>query len=479
MGSKPEANYMPHMVLIPYPIQSHIKTMLKLAKLLHSKGFHITFVNTEFNHQRFLKSRGPDALDGLPHFRFETIPDGLPPSHIDASQETIPLAMAVENNMLAPLKVLLAKLDNPPITCLVSDVFLRFTITAAEELGLPIVMLVTMSACGYMGFKQLHDLKEKGFLPLKDDSYLTNGYLENTIIEGIPGMKPLQLKDFPYTRTIDPDDFPFNFVMRAAEASVKAHAIDIHTFDALEQDVLDGLSTIFPRVYSIGPLQLLLNQIQQDGLSSVGYNLWKEDSECLQWLDTKEPKSVVYVNFGSIAVMTAEQLVEFAMGLANSEISFLWIIRPDLVTGESAILPSEFQVETQNRGFVTSWCPQEEVLNHPSVGGFLTHTGWNSIIESLCAGVPVICWPLFADQPINCSYACIEWGVGMEIDNNVRRDEVETLIRNLMGGEECKKMREKAKHWRKVAEEATVPNGSSSINLDKFINEMLQSNITL
>lgn len=479
MGSKPEANYMPHMVLIPYPFQSHIKTMLKLAKLLHSKGFHITFVNTEFNHQRFLKSRGPDALDGLPHFRFETIPDGLPPSHIDASQETIPLAMAIENNMLAPLKVLLAKLDNPPITCLVSDVFLRFTTTAAEELGLPIVMLVTMSACGYMGFKQLHDLREKGFLPLKDESYLTNGYLETTIIEGIPGMKPLQLKDFPYTRTIDPDDFPFNYVMRAAEASVKARAIAIHTFDALEQDVLDGLSTIFPRVYSIGPLQLLLNQIQQDGLSSVGYNLWKEDSECLQWLDTKEPKSVVYVNFGSIAVMTAEQLVEFAMGLANSEISFLWIIRPDLVTGESAILPSEFQVETQNRGFVTGWCPQEEVLNHPSVGGFLTHTGWNSIIESLCAGVPVICWPLFADQPINCSYACIEWGVGMEIDNNVRRDEVETLIRNLMGGEECKKMREKAKHWRKVAEEATVPNGSSSINLDRFINEMLQSNITL
>jgi hypothetical protein len=275
---------------------------------------------------------------------------------------------------------------------------------------------------------------------LTDESYLTNGYLESTIIEGIPGMKRLQLKDFPYTRRIDPDDFAFNFVMRAAETSVKAHAIAIHSFDSLEKDVLDGLSTIFPRVYSIGPLQLLLNQIQQDGLSSIGYNLWKEDSECLQWLDTKEPKSVVYVNFGSIAVMTAEQLVEFAMGLANSEISFLWIIRPDLVTGESAILPAEFQVETQNRGFVTSWCPQEEVLNHPSVGGFLTHTGWNSIIESLCAGVPVICWPLFADQPINCSYACIEWGVGMDIDNNVKREEVEKLIRNLMGGEECKKM---------------------------------------
>ncbi|KAG5252574.1 7-deoxyloganetin glucosyltransferase [Salix suchowensis] len=420
--------------------------MLKLAKLLHSKGFHITFVNTEFNHQRFLKTRGPDALDGLPNFRFETIPDGLPPSHIDASQETIPLAMAVENNMLAPFKVLLAKLDDPPITCIVSDVFMRFTVTAAEELGLPIVMFVTMSACGFMGFKQLHHLLEKGFLPLKD---------------------------YPYTQVINPNDFGFNFVMQAAETSVKAHAIAFHTFDALEQDVLDGLSTIFPRVYSVGPLQLLLNQIQQDGLSSIGYNLWKEDSECLQWLDTKEPKSVIYVNFGSIAVMTAEQLVEFAMGLANSEISFLWVIRPDLVSGETAILPAEFAAETKNRGFVTSWCPQENVLNHPSVGGFLTHAGWNSIIESLCAGVPVICWPLFADQPINCSYACVEWGVGMEIDSNVEREGVEKLIRNLMGGEQCKKTREKAEHWKKVAEEATVSNGSSSINLDRFINEML------
>ncbi|KAJ6304395.1 hypothetical protein OIU77_018122 [Salix suchowensis] len=74
-------------------------------------------------------------------------------------------------------------------------------------------------------------------------------------------------------------------------------------------------------------------QIEENGLKSIGYNLWKEDRACLQWLDTKEPKSVVYVNFGSVTVMTADQLVEFAMGLANSKISFLWIIRPDLVTG--------------------------------------------------------------------------------------------------------------------------------------------------
>ena len=163
MGSKS----MPHIVLIPCPLQSHIKTMLKLAKLFHSKGFYITFVNTEFNHKRFLKSRGPDALDGLPNFRFETIPDGLPPSDIDATQEIDSITMAVENNMLAPFKDLLAKLVNPAVTCIVSDTFMPFTITAAEEAGLKVVMFVSMSACGYMGYKQLHSLKEKGFFPLK------------------------------------------------------------------------------------------------------------------------------------------------------------------------------------------------------------------------------------------------------------------------------------------------------------------------
>ena len=147
-------------------------------------------------------------------------------------------------------------------------------------------------------------------------------------------------------------------------------------------------------------MQLLLKQIDEDGMKSIGYSLWRDENESLQWLDTKEPKSVVYVNFGGIIVMTAEQLVESAMGLADSNHSFSWIIRPDLVIGDSAILPAEFEADIQIRGFITSWCPQEEVLNHPPAGGFLTHSGRGSTIESLSAGVPMACWPLFADQKL-------------------------------------------------------------------------------
>jgi UDP:flavonoid glycosyltransferase YjiC (YdhE family) len=143
---------------------------------------------------------------------------------------------------------------------------------------------------------------------------------------------------------------------------------------------------------------LLLEQVDEDGMKSIGYSLWKDENESLQWLDTKEPKSAVYVNFGSIIVMTAEQLVEFAMGLADSNHSFSWIIRPDLVIGDSAILPAEFEVDIQIRGFIASWFLKRKCSNIHQLAHFLTHSGRGSTIESLSAGVPMACWPFFAGQ---------------------------------------------------------------------------------
>ncbi|KAL5563918.1 hypothetical protein UlMin_033665 [Ulmus minor] len=448
----------PHVVCIPLPAQGHINPMIKLAKLLYSRGFHITFVNTENNHNRLLKSRGPNSLDGLPSFKYESIPDGLPPSDKDATQNGASVFVSIRKNCMAPFGDLLKKLnsspDVPSVSCVVSDAVMSFTLDAAEELGIPNVLFWTTSCCSYLSFIYVRQLIDKD----------------------------IRLRDLPsFIRTTDPNDMFLKIVISDNEGAKKASSIIFNTYDALEHEVLQTLSSVLtlPPIYTIGPLPLLLdNQVTDENIKSIGSNLWKEEPYCLEWLDSKEPNSVVYVNFGSNIFMTPEQLVELAWGLANSEKAFLWIIRPDLVIGEASILSPEFSIDTNERGLIASWCSQEQVLRHPAIAGFLTHSGWNSIVESISCGVPVICWPFFGDQQTNCRYCCREWEIGMEIEDAVR-GKIERLIRELMDGEKGKKMKDKAMEWKKLAEDATTgPNAKSLLNLDTLINKVLLSQKT-
>ncbi|TKY68757.1 7-deoxyloganetin glucosyltransferase [Spatholobus suberectus] len=383
----------------------------------------------------------------------------------DVTQDLVSLGKSLRENFLPPFRDLLARLNHsaigltPLVTCLIFDCALPFTIQTAQELKLPIVLFPIGSACSILASLHYGTLLEKGLVPLKDESYLTNGYLE-TKVDWIPVMENFRLKDLPDSiRTTDPNIFMVEFSIEVADNMHGASAIVLNTFDELESGVLNALSSTFPSVYPIGPFPSFLNQSPQNHLASLGSSLWKEDTECLGWLESKEPKSVVYVNFGSITVMSLEQLLEFGWGLANSKRPFLWIIRPDLVIGGLVILSTVFVNETSNRGLIASWCSQEQVLNHPSIGGFLTHCGWNSTIESIC--------------PTNCRYICNEWGIGIEIDTNVKREEVEKLVNELMVGEKGKSMRLKVMELKKKAEEDTRPDGRSYMNLDKVISEVL------
>ncbi|CAD6249427.1 unnamed protein product [Miscanthus lutarioriparius] len=196
----------------------------------------------------------------------------------------------------------------------------------------------------------------RGTVPTGDESDLTNGYLD-TAIDWIPGMPGIRLKDIPsFIRTTDRDDVMLNFDGGEAQNARKARGVILNTYDALEQDVVDALRREFPRVYTVGPLATFANAAGGGGLDEIGGNLWKEDTGCLRWLETQRPGSVVYVNFGSITVMTAAQLAELAWGLAGCGSLFLWVIRPDLVSGENAMLPEGFVTDTKERGILASWC---------------------------------------------------------------------------------------------------------------------------
>ncbi|KAK4734072.1 hypothetical protein R3W88_008333 [Solanum pinnatisectum] len=219
------------------------------------------------------------------------------------------------------------------------------------------------------------------------------------IVDGIPGMRNIRLKDLPsFIRTTDPNDILLNYLGDEAQNCLKSSAMIINTFTELERKVLEAIEGRFPNIYVTGPLSLMEKTIPENKLSSFRPSLWKEEFQCLEWLDKQEPSSVIYVNYGCVTLMSDHHLKEFAWGLANSKHPFLWIVRPDIVMGDSAVLPDEFLEEIKDRGLLASWCPQIQVLSHPSIGVFLTHCGWNSTIESISSGVPLICWPFFAEQ---------------------------------------------------------------------------------
>ncbi|RZC64475.1 hypothetical protein C5167_008179, partial [Papaver somniferum] len=272
-----------HIVCIPYPLQSHINAMMKLAKILRFKGFHITFVNTEFNHQRLLNARGPDSVKGLPDFRLETIPDGLPPpTDPNASQDFLAISISIEKNGLEPFRNLIYKLNDtkysnvPPVSCIVADCFMSFTLQAAKEFGILEMLFCPISFCAFACFLHFRDLIQRGLVPLKDESCFTNGFMENTRIDWIPGMKDIRFRDLPgFVRTTDPNDAILHASMIEMGRTYEATALIFNTFDALEKEVLDAFKSqlSLPPIYAVGPLQLLLNQIPQRESVSLGSNL--------------------------------------------------------------------------------------------------------------------------------------------------------------------------------------------------------------
>lgn len=178
MGSIYETNNQPHVVCIPFPAQGHVNPFMLLAKLLHSRGFYITFVLTEFNHSRLIRSKGPEAVKNYPGFRFETIPDGVPPSNPDATQSVTELLHYTKKHSVAPLRDLINKLnsmeDLPPIGCIISDGIMCFAIKVARELGIPVFEFWTASACGLLAYLQFGNLVQKDIFPLKGIHKINN-----------------------------------------------------------------------------------------------------------------------------------------------------------------------------------------------------------------------------------------------------------------------------------------------------------------
>lgn len=219
----------------------------------------------------------------------------------------------------------------------------------------------------------------------------------------------------------------------------------------------------------------------------TGSNSRVNGSECLRWLDTQPPNSVLYVSFGSGGSLSGDEINELALGLELSNLRFLWVnvkAPNDRATASylsgpenehpENFLPKGFIERTRDRGLVMcSWAPQVEVLSHNATGGFLSHCGWNSILESVVNGVPMIAWPLFAEQRTNAAMLVDGLKVAMraEVNENsgiVKKEEIAKVIKSLMEGEEGKEIRRRMKNLKEAAACAVMEDGSSTKTLSEL-----------
>ncbi|KAK9749486.1 hypothetical protein RND81_02G129300 [Saponaria officinalis] len=346
------------------------------------------------------------------------------------------------------------------LTALVADLFGTDAFDVALEFGMKPYLFFPSNAMCLSFLLHLELL----------DAQVTSEYRE--IVEPIrlPGCVPLLGIDF-LDPVQDRKNDAYKWVHHHAKRYKLAEGILVNSFNEMEEGALKALQNPkpgFPPVYSVGPLVKTGESDRVDG------------SVCLTWLDEQPRGSVLFVSFGSGGSLSYLQLIELAHGLEMSEQRFLWVVRApnDKVANASYFsnengrdpldfLPKGYLDRIQGRGLVVpDWAPQVQVLGHEATGGFLTHCGWNSILESVVHGVSLIAWPLYAEQRMN----AVMLTEGLKIaqrpkvdeDSLVRRDEISTIVKGLMEGDEGKQIKIKMEELKESSSRVLSVDGSST-----------------
>ncbi|KAL3751015.1 hypothetical protein ACJRO7_011917 [Eucalyptus globulus] len=441
-----------HVVVLPYPSQGHINPLLQFAKRLASKGLKATLATTHYT----VKSIH------APNVGVEPISDGFDEKGFAQAGSEVVFLKSFEEHGSRTLSEVIEKYSSTdaPVTCVVYDSFFPWALNVAKQHGIFGAAFFTNSIANSNIFYRLHCGLLKLPLEFHDEELL------------VPGLPPLNSRDLP-SFLQSPGTYPAYLAMKLRQFTNtdKADWIFGNSFEALEYEEAKSISDLWPAKL-IGPMvpsAYLDCRIDKD--NTYGASLWKPlNIECANWLETKPPKSVVYVSFGSMISLTAEQMEEIAWGLKESGFPFLWVVRPS----ELDKLPQGFGEFVQEKVMIATWCNQLEVLAHRATGCFMTHCGWNSTLEGLSAGVPMVGVPRFADQFTNAKYVEEIWGVGVrpkeDEEGVVRREEVVKCLNEVMRGDRSDEIERNGRKWMELAKEAISEGGSS----DRCINEFVE-----
>ncbi|CAL4947556.1 unnamed protein product [Urochloa decumbens] len=458
-------------IYAPPVMISHLVPLVELGELVAAHGLEVTIVLgglTDDAAAATSSSIAEGAATAHPAgLSFHRLPYVTRPRDVPAHDyvlQTFALARASNSD----LREFLRAASPSQVSALVLDFFCGCAVDVGAELGIPTYFFFTSSISG------LAEMLYHPVIHEQTTALRLRGHGGDDHVHA-PGNPPIPLRDLPaaYADCL-------SLFLGVAEQMCKSHGLIVNSFRSLEpratDAIVNGLCTPpgcrTPPLHCIGPLLKL---------GEAGTNR----HECLAWLDAQPEASVVFLCFGTMGRFNMEQTRQVARGLERSGQRFMWVLRrpPDQDDGKlnadpdlDALLPDGFLARTKDKGLVVkSWAPQREVLAHAAVGGFVTHCGWSSVLEAIMGGVPMLAWPMYAEQRMNKVFLVegMQLAVVMEgYDKEMVGDEeVATKVRWLMESDGGRELRERARAARRRAKEALSDCGESRTSLLELVEQ--------
>ncbi|XP_027176125.1 UDP-glycosyltransferase 73C4-like [Coffea eugenioides] len=471
-----------HFVLLPLMAPGHMNPMIDIARLLARRGEIVTIVTTTLNAKRIETIASGLCIRIVP-LQFPSVAAGLPEGceNLDMipSMDSLSQFFVATDMLQQPVEELLAELKPRP-SCIISDLSFWWTTLVAQRFQIPRLVFHGTGCFALYVTRRLMISKVPN--NVKSDS-------DYMVVPGLPHRVELTKAQLPGLANPSVSGINY-FHERMKEAEKNAYGIVVNTFEELEMDYVEEFRKVMnKRVWCIGPVSLC-NSDKLDYKAERGNKASVDQHNCLKWLASRETNSVIYVCLGSLSRLSTGQMTELALGLEASQRPFVWATRYKSGDFEKWLCEEKFEERINDRGLlIHGWAPQVLILSHPAVGGFVTHCGWNSTLEGISAGVPLITWPMFGEQFCNEKLIVnilrvgvrvgvefpVRFGEEEKVGVQVKQQDCKTAIDELMSEEqEGKQRRERARKLGEMAKRALEEGGSSHLNLDLLVQDITE-----
>ncbi|XP_027073083.2 kaempferol 3-O-beta-D-galactosyltransferase-like [Coffea arabica] len=442
-----------HVAVLAFPFATHAGLLLGLISRLAKAAPNVTFsfLSTAKSNASLFSSSSNIGDDNVKAY---DVPNGVPDGYVFAGRpmEDIDLFLKVAPENFRRAMEAAERDTRRRVSCVVADAFLWFSSEIAEKKGVSWVPVWTSAA----GSLSIHFYTELMRQTLGTGDGIAGR--EDELVKFIPGFSEVRLGDLPSGVVCGDMESPFSVMLyKMGQTLPRANALPINSFEELDPPVIEDLKSKFKNVLNVGPFNLT----SPPPLANIS-----DVHGCIPWLDKQKLGSVVYIGFGTMATPPAHELKALAEALEASNTPFLWSLKDNFKSN----LPDGFLERTNVIGKIVPWAPQVQVLAHHSIGAFVNHSGWNSVLESISAGVPIICRPFFGDHQLNSWMVEKIWKIGVRIEGgSFTKDATALALELVLSSAKGKKLKEHILTYKELALKAVGPNGRSTKNFEILV----------